>query len=135
MLQFMIAIFMILHGFVHLLYLGQSARFFELKPGMVWPDEAWTFARLWGNVATRNLASILLVVTAIGFGVGGMGILLHQTWSRPIVMAAAVVSILVFVLFWDGKLRELADKGGIGILISAGIIVALFIVRLPDLEF
>jgi hypothetical protein len=30
-------IFFLLHGLVHLLYAGQSLRFFELRPGMTWP--------------------------------------------------------------------------------------------------
>jgi hypothetical protein len=33
-------IFLILHGLVHLLYAGQGWRFFEIRPGMVWPDGA-----------------------------------------------------------------------------------------------
>jgi hypothetical protein len=41
-----LGLFLILHGLVHLLYLGQSARLFELRSGMVWPDHSWAFAWL-----------------------------------------------------------------------------------------
>ena len=43
-------VFLMLHGLVHLLYLGQSQRFFELQPGMTWPDgpgrsrDSWAMA-------------------------------------------------------------------------------------------
>ena len=38
MLKIFFAVFLILHGLVHLLYLGQSAGTFELQPGLNWPD-------------------------------------------------------------------------------------------------
>jgi len=43
MIKIGIALFLILHGLVHLLYLGQSRCLFELQPDMEWPDD---FARL-----------------------------------------------------------------------------------------
>ena len=67
-------VFFLLHGLVHLLYFGQSARLFELQPGMVWPDGSWTFRRHFGDEATRVLASTLCILAAIGFVVGGIGI-------------------------------------------------------------
>ena len=66
MLRFVIGVFMVLHGLVHMLYFGQSARLFELQPGMVWPDGAWTFSKLLGDAATRHLANIACVLAAIG---------------------------------------------------------------------
>jgi len=36
-MNFILGIFFILHGLVHLLYAGQSLRLFELRPGMTWP--------------------------------------------------------------------------------------------------
>jgi hypothetical protein len=45
--QFIAGIFLILHGLVHLLYYGQSARRFELAPGLTWPRRVfWSAA--WG---------------------------------------------------------------------------------------
>jgi hypothetical protein len=46
MIRIMIGVFMVLHGGVHLLYFGQSARYFDLKAGMLWPDSAWAFSKL-----------------------------------------------------------------------------------------
>jgi hypothetical protein len=82
MLRFVIGAFIVLHGLVHLLYFGQSRRLFELQPGMVWPDGSWAFSRLLGDGATRSLAAFACVVAALGFAVGGAGILLGQAWWR-----------------------------------------------------
>ena len=86
MLKLIIGIFMVLHGLVHLLCAGHSRRLFEFKPGMVWPDGSWAFAKLLGDEATRLLASISCVLAAIGFVAGGAGILAGQDWWHPVVV-------------------------------------------------
>ena len=135
MFRIIFGVFIMLHGLVHLLYFGQSRRLFELQPGMVWPDGSWAFSRLLGDEATRILASISYVLAAIGFMAGGIGILVRQAWWRPVVVASAAFSAVIIVLFWDGKVQMLDDKGGIGLLINLAILVALLVLRWPSLGF
>ena len=135
LLRFVFGAFIVLHGLVHLLYFGQSWRLFELKPGMVWPEGAWAFSKLLGDEAARLLASISCVLAAIGFVAGGTGIFIGQAWWRPVVVGTAVFSAVIFILFWDGELRKLDDKGGIGLLINLAILVAVLILRWPELGF
>ena len=135
MFRIIFGVFMVLHGLVHLLYFGQSARYFELQPGMVWPDGSWVFSKLLGDEAIRILASISYVLAAIGFMAGGIGILVRQAWWRPVVVASAAFSAVIIVLFWDGKVQMLDDKGGIGLLINLAILVALLVLRWPSLGF
>jgi hypothetical protein len=127
--KFLIGIFFILHGLVHLLYLGQSRRLFELQPGMVWPDGSWAFSRLLGNDAGRWLASIACILAAIGFVASGIGVFLDQAWWRPLVMGSAIFSSVLYVLFWNGKLQGLDRQGGIALLINI-VILALLIYNL-----
>ncbi|HHH75495.1 MAG TPA: hypothetical protein ENL03_00555 [Phycisphaerae bacterium] len=135
MLRIIIGVFMVLHGLVHLLYSGQSWRLFELQPGMVWPDGAWALAKLVGDETIRMLASIVMVLAAIGFVAGGAGILVRQAWWRPVVLGSAAFSAVIIVLFWDGALQNLHDKGAIGILINLAILVAVLVLRWPNFEF
>jgi hypothetical protein len=135
MLQFIFGVFIVLHGLIHLLYFGQSARRFELKPGMVWPDGSWAFSRLLGDEATRNLASISLVLAAIGFVTGGIGILMGQTWWRPVVVGAAAFSSVVYLLFWNGRVQNLDGQGAVGLLIDLAILVAVLVLGWPALGF
>lgn len=135
MLQFVFGVFIVLHGLVHLLYAGQSARRFELKPGMVWPDGSWAFSRLLGDQATRNLARISLVLAAISFVAGGIGILVGQAWWRPVVVSAAALSAVVYCLFWNGRRQNLDGQGGIGLLINLAILVAVLILPWSQLGF
>ena len=135
MISILFAVFLILHGLVHMLYFGQSARFFELQPGMAWPDGSWAFSRWLGDAGTRSLASVLLVLTAIGFVIGGIGIFAKQAWWRPVIVAVAVFSSVIYLLFWDAGMQHLDNKGGIGILINLAILTALLFFQWPNIEF
>jgi hypothetical protein len=126
---------MVLHGLVHLLYFGHSWRFYEIKPGLLWPDGSWAFSKLLGDKPTRMLASIACVLAAIGFVVGGAGIFAKQVWWQPVVVGSAVFSAVIFILFWDGKRQMLDGKGLFAILINMAILVAVLILQWPDLGF
>jgi uncharacterized membrane protein YphA (DoxX/SURF4 family) len=131
MIRIIFGVFIVLHGLVHLLYLGQSARYFELQPGMIWPDGSWAFSRLLEDGAARNLASISLILAAVGFVAGGIGILAGEDWWRPVAVGSAAFSASIFILFWDGIVQALDNKGGIGILINIAILVVVLLLRWP----
>jgi hypothetical protein len=123
MWMFLLGILIILHGLVHLLYAGQSWRLFELRSGMLWPDGSWLFSKLLTQRTIQLLAAIMLVLAALGFMVAGLGLMVQQAWWRPSVLVAALVSTAIFLVFWDGKLHDLDDKGGLGLLINLVILV------------
>ena len=120
-----------LHALVHLLYAGQALRFFELRPGLIWPDGAWLFSRLLGDPATRWLAAVSLALAALGYAAGGIGLFLSQEWWRPMTAMAALFSALIFLLFWDGKLLDLPEKGAVGILISLAVLAGVIFLKWP----
>jgi len=127
-------VFLVLHGLVHLLYFGQSQRFFELQPGLLWPDGSWAFARLLGEAGTRSLTSAACVLAAVVFAAGGIGLLFKQAWWAPIAIGAGALSTVLYVLLWDGQLQRLPDKGAVGILINIAIVVVALVVRWPGIK-
>jgi len=131
MITILFGVFCVLHGLVHLLYFGQSARYFQLQAGMVWPDGSWAFAGLFGNETARVIASGACALAAVGFVVGGITLFTTQFWWRPVTVATAAFSAAIFVLFWDRNLQALANKGLFAILINAAILVALLVFRWP----
>ena len=135
MVRIIFGIFIVLHGLVHLLYVGQSQRAFELQPGLTWPDGAWAFSRIVGDEASRKLASVFLVLATIGFIAGGVGILAGQAWWRSPVVGSAVLSAVLYILLWNGQVQRLDDQGAFGILINVAILIAVLIVRCPHFEF
>lgn len=131
MLRIIVAVFVVLHGLVHLLYVGQSARLFELQSGLVWPDGSWAFSRLLGDSATRTVASACCVLAAPGFVAGGIGLLARQPWWRPLVAGAAAFSASALLLLWNGQVERLDDQGGIAVLINLAILMALLVFGWP----
>ena len=125
MLRFIVGVFVVLHGLVHLLYSAHSHRLLELRPGMVWPEGSWVFSKLLGDGTTRLLASVLYLLATAGFVVGGIGSLVTQAWWRSVVVGSAAFSAGIIVVFWDGDLQNLADKGLFGLLINVAILIAL----------
>jgi len=134
-IRIILGVFCVLHGLVHLLYFGQSARYFELQPGLSWPNGAWAFSKLLGDDVTRRLASACLIAAAIGFVASGAGVLMQQAWWQPVIVSAAAFSAVIYFLFWDGTMRRWDDQGWIGNLINVAILVAVLVLKWPDFEF
>jgi hypothetical protein len=126
LLSVIFGIFLILHGLVHLLYFGQSLRFFELAPGMVWPDGTWAFSKLLGTGSVRTIAGTACILATLIFVAGGAGLIFQQSWWRPIVTTGAIFSSLLYLLFWNGRLHRLDNQGGVAILINLVILALLF---------
>ena len=125
------SVFLVLHGLVHLLYFAQSARFFELKPGMIWPAGSWALSRILGDNGTRALASALCVLVAAGFIVGAAGLLSSQAWWRAPVVASAVLSAVMFLLCWNGQLQNIDGQGAVGLVLDAIILITILLFRWP----
>jgi hypothetical protein len=115
-------VIIILHGLIHLLYYGQSIRLFELKSGLSWPVPSWAFSKLLGDRWTRILAGMLCVLPAVSLVASGIGVFIDISWWDKLIAGSATLSILLFILFWDGNMSKLNEKGGIGVLINLGIL-------------
>jgi len=125
------AVFLVLHGLVHLLYLGQAAKVFQLQPGLTWPAGSWLFSKPIGDAATHTLASVLCAIAALAFVIGAAGLALNQSWWRSVTVLAAAFSGVVYLVLWNGKLQRLDQQGLVGLLLDAVIIAAVTIVRWP----
>jgi hypothetical protein len=133
LLRFIVGLFIVLHGLVHLLYAAHSRGLFELRTDLRWPEGSWAFSRLLGEKATRLLASIAYLLAGVGFVAGGIGIFAGQDWWRPVVAGSAAFSAAIMVLFWDGKKQRLSDQGLIAVLINLAILAAVIVLRWPSL--
>jgi hypothetical protein len=105
-------IFLMVHGVGHL-------------AGFWWPSYSWLLTGRFGDPLVRAVTLGLWLVALIGFIAAGTGVLSLQTWWRPLAVAAAVVSLAVIVLLWDGS------KLGAG-LADVAILVALLWAHWPS---
>jgi hypothetical protein len=79
------------------------------------PKTSWLLANATES-ALASLSTALFVAGAVGFGLAGGGLLVHQGWWRPVAVVSAVVSLLLLGLFWNK-----------GLFVGAAIDVALLV--------
>jgi hypothetical protein len=135
MSKFLIGIFIVLHGLVHLWYVTLSQRLVEFQPEMGWTGRSWVLTNPLGDGTTRSLASALFVLVTITYVVGGAGVLIQQDWWRPVVIGSALLSSAFILLFWDGQLQMLVEKGVLGLAINVVLLVALLVLEQPAFAF
>jgi hypothetical protein len=125
MWYYFFGLFIALHGLVHLWYVTLSARLVAFQPAMGWSGRSWIFTNLLGDAMTRTLASGLYVLATIGLVVSGIGVMLHSDWWRPVLIGSALFSSAIILLFWDGSMQLVVNKGLLGLLINVMILIAL----------
>ena len=123
-----LGIFFGLHGLVHLWYLTLSQGLVEFQAEMGWTGRSWLFSAFLADSALRWLATALYAIATLGFLAGGLGLIAQQEWWEPFVIAAAAISAVTVVLFWDGGTQMLVQKGLIGLIIDI-IILAVLLLR------
>jgi hypothetical protein len=135
MVRFLIGLFIILHGLVHLWYFALGQRLVEFKPEMGWIGKSWIFSNLLGGSITGVLASSLFVLAAIAFVISGFGIFFRAEWWWQMLVGSALLSSVILLLFWDGGMQRIVQKGLIGFLISISILFILLILKRPSIAF
>ena len=128
MLGLAVAIFLVLHGLVHLWYVVLSLGWVEVEDAMGWNGQSWLLSDLLAEGTILSLASVLYVLIAVGFFAGGAGYGLSRDWATPVLVGAAVLSTIVLVAMWDGRFDLLIEKGVVGVAINVAV-VALLVVR------
>ena len=118
MVQFSLGIFLMMHAVVHLLYAGQAGRLFELRPGLKWPEGSWLYRRMLKARELNTIASGTMLLAGLAFLAAGVGTVTFQEWWRAATIGSAVLSALLFLVFWDGRLKELDAQGAVGVAID-----------------
>lgn len=116
-----IGIFIMLHGLVHLFYFAHSKKIFELRPGFEWPDNSWVLSKFLSTDTIRTIASLLCILGAAAFVTSGIAYITNAFWALTLIQNSAIISSLIFVIFWDGRLKKLDNQGAIAIIINISI--------------
>jgi hypothetical protein len=133
-MKIIFAIFIILHGLVHMWYFTLSRRLVDFKPEMGWTGESWLLTNVIGDSATRSIASVVYIIATIALVIGGISLLSGAHWWRPFVGAAAGFSAASILIFWDVSTQLLVQRGLLGFLINLAILFLILVVRWPVAE-
>jgi hypothetical protein len=128
-----LAIFIILHGLVHIWYVVLSLRLVPFQPEMGWSGESWLLSGMLGDEKARSLAAILYLLATLGFVVAGIGMLTKGGWFRPVMILSAALSSVAIILYWDGNPSLLVQKGLLGFVISAFVFLGLVVFSWPSI--
>ena len=132
MLHIILGVFLILHGAVHLMYVGTARGWIPSEDNSVWDGQSWIFTRTLGDSATMTLATIVHATTTLVFAVAGIGLVLQQAWWEAWAVAGAILSTAGILLFWDGSPKNPVQKGLLGIIINIVILVAVLYFGWPS---
>lgn len=99
MMKYFLRIFYILHGLVHLLYMGHGLKYFELEKGFTWPNNSKFPANIFSLQTNRIIASVLCIIAAISFIVSGICFMMGHSWHNQEVIVAVITSTILFVTF------------------------------------
>jgi hypothetical protein len=122
-------IFVLLHGLVHLWYVTLSRGWVAFQPEMGWTGRSWLLSSSFGKGTTNFAAGVLYSLAAAGLVVSGLGLLTRADWFATALVASAIFSAVVIVLFWDGGADKLAQKGLIGVLVNLGLIAWVLLIK------
>lgn len=128
-MRILVGALIILHGLVHLMYVGQALRWFELRAGMEWPIGARFLPSRLSDVRLREFAAVTVGTTSLALVVGGVGILLDSEWAPWLTIASATLVSFLHVLLWNGDRKTSPDQGLYGIIINAIIVVWVLVAR------
>lgn len=120
-------IFLLLHGLVHLWYFTLSQRLVKFQPEMGWTGESWLLSNILSDSTIRSLASVLFTLAAAAFLVSGIGVFFRTEWVRSVLVGSAVFSSAILILYWDGGMQMLVQKGLIGLLINIAILLVVLL--------
>jgi len=133
-MKLLLAVFLILHGMVHaILAAAPIPNDPDSNPGAFFTatTRSWLLPRLGLNdTAIQWIGIILVVLTALGFILAGLGVIgvpgLNELW-RTVAVVSACVSLLLLLLFWHPWLV-------VGVLIDIVILAALLWLDWPSVE-
>ena len=131
-MSIIVGAFLIAHGAVFGLYVGQALRVFELKPGFTWPDGSWALSGLVGDASVRSLVAVSFSLVAAAFAVSGIALIARLSWWGPLASVTAIIATVALVLIWNGRLQGLDAQGAYAILLNAGIVVAALALHWPN---
>jgi hypothetical protein len=125
MLNTFAGIFVILHGLVHLWYVVLSYQVVEFQPDMGWTGKSWFFSAFLQESSVRQLAGILFIIAALLFIISGIGIITNAGWLSSVILISSIFSSIILILFWDGSMAMIVQKGIIGVIINL-VLIAIY---------
>ena len=93
---------------------------------MAWTGESWILTGFLGDSMARMIATVGYTGSLVGFIMSGVLLYFGKPWWRTTALASAIMSTVTVLVFWDGKLSMLKEKGLIGVFINLVMLLYLY---------
>ena len=124
--RYLIGVILIIHGLIHIIF-----EFSITDPsgtGVGWSGQSWIPTNLLGDPIVQAMGKLLWAVAVIGFVAAGVAVFIKLKLWRTLDILASAVSLLAFVLFWDGLMPE-PTYWIVGPIVAIFTLVALLVIR------
>jgi len=128
-MKFIITLFILLHGWVHVWYLLLAGNIVKYTPDMGWTGNSWLLSGWMGESTPKQLAIFLYLIVAILFTATGICYYLGKMWYMNMLLISTVLSSLLIITFFDGKFELLVQKGLVGLIINIALLAWVLIVK------
>jgi hypothetical protein len=91
------------------------------------PKTSWLLANVKGSTLA-SVSTALFIAGAIGFGLAGLGLLIHRGWWQPVAVVSSIISLLLLAIFWNKGLF-------VGAAIDVAVLVAILWLKWPSQVF
>ncbi|MBY8998995.1 MAG: hypothetical protein KGD60_14810 [Candidatus Thorarchaeota archaeon] len=132
MKQKLIALLLVIHGLISSIFMFYIEN--PPEPGVGWNGTSWLLTGVLDGAVVQVLGTILWGLTVLLFVIAGIALFMKREQWRLIDILAALVSLLAYVLFWNG-LEPVPEYWIVGPVISVVTLVALIVVRWPQDEW
>ena len=125
-------IVVVLHAMVFAFYLAMGLGWMAIPDS----DYDFTVKNWWlsgalGEQTARRLGVLFFDAVVLLFLVAVVGLFFRQSWSIAWLYAAIGVSTLSLLAMWDGRFDKLVEKGLLGLLTNAGLLVVMLVFNYP----
>jgi len=127
-----IALLLVVHGLISSIFMFYIEN--PPEPGVGWNGNSWILAGILDSPLIRIIGTLLWGLTVLLFVSAGIAVFMKRVQWRLIDILAALVSLLAYILFWNG-LEPVPEYWILGPIISVVTLVALVIVRWPPDEW
>lgn len=125
----LIAILLILHGLIHLMF---EFIIYDSSTGdyVGWSGQSWLLTNPLGTLAVLIIGRIIWGLTIAGFVAAGIILFSQKKSWRILAIVASAISLLGYFLLWDGLAPE-PYYWVVGPVIGGVVIVSLLLFRWP----
>ena len=123
-IRWVVALVVLAHGVGHVLFMPLLSGTMKLDAS----GHSWLLTGLLGHGLTRAVATLAGAALVIAFAAVAGGVLWQTAWWRTLAIGAAIASMVLVLVMWDGLPTGPAAAAFV---FDAAVLVALLVLRWP----